>query len=63
VDTPKTFDAERYVEAASAAIGLTIPAELRADVVSSFQQIADTAAFVMAMPIGDEIDPAVVYRP
>lgn len=57
------FDAERYVEATSAAIGLPIPAELRADVIVTFGQMADTAAFLMAMPIDDEIDPAVVYRP
>lgn len=63
MEPPKTFDAERYVEAASAAIGIAIPEELHADVVTSFRQIAETAAFVMAMPIGDEIDPAVVYRP
>lgn len=63
METREPFDAERYVEAASAAIGITIPTELRAEVVASFRQIADTAEFVMAMPIGDEIDPAVVYRP
>lgn len=63
METSKPFDAERYVEAASAAIGITIPAELHADVVASFAQIADTAAFVMALPVGDEIDPAVVFRP
>ena len=63
MDTKETFDAERYVEAASAAIGLTIPAELHAEVVASFAQIADTARFVMALPVGDAVDPAVVYRP
>jgi hypothetical protein len=63
LDTQQPFDTERYVEAASAAIGITIPEELHADVVASFRQMADTAAFVMAMPIGDEVDPAVVFRP
>jgi hypothetical protein len=59
----KPFDAERYVEATSAALGLPIPQDLRADVIATFGQMADTAAFLMAMPIDDEIDPAVVYRP
>lgn len=59
----KPFDSERYVEAASAAIGLPIPPQLHAEVVASFAQMAGTAAFVMALPVGEAIDPAVVYRP
>ena len=39
----KPFDAERYVEAASAAIGLPIPPQLHAEVVASFAQMAGTA--------------------
>lgn len=62
MENSEPFDAERYVDAASAAIGLTIPAEMHAGVVASFEQIAATAAFVMALPVGDEIDPAVVFR-
>jgi hypothetical protein len=59
----KPFDAEAYVDAASAAIGLTIAPELRPSVVANFRQIADTAALVMSFPIEDDIDPAVVFRP
>ena len=59
----KPFDADAYVDAASAAIGLTIAPELRASVVANFMQIADTAAVVMSCPLADEIDPAVVFRP
>lgn len=59
----KPFDADAYVDAASAAIGLTIAPELRASVVANFKQIADTAALVMSFPLADDIDPAVVFRP
>ncbi len=57
------FDAERYVDAAAALIGLTIAPELRPGVVANFKQIADTAALVMSFPLDDQIDPAVVFRP
>ena len=63
MENKKTFDAERYVEAAAAAIGLTIAPELRPGVIASFKQIADTAELVMSFPIDDDIDPAVVFRP
>lgn len=59
----KPFDAERYVDVAAAAIGLTIAPELRPSVIANFKQIADTASLVMSFPIEDDIDPAVVFRP
>lgn len=57
------FDAERYVDAASALIGLTIAPELRPGVIANFKQIAATAELMMSFPLDDHIDPAVVFRP
>jgi hypothetical protein len=63
MENKKPFDAERYVDAAAAAIGLIIAPELRSGVIASFKQLADTAELVMSFPIDDDIDPAVVFRP
>ena len=56
-------DTERYVDAAAAAIGLAIPAEYRAGVVTSFAQNAAMAELLMSFDIADDTDPAPVFRP
>ena len=63
MENQKSFDAERYVDATAAAIGLPIPPESRTAVIATFRQIADMAALVMSFPIDDDIDPATVFRP
>jgi len=59
----KTSDTERLVDATASAIGLRIPPEDRAAVIANFARIATMAELVMAFPIEDDVDPAVVFRP
>ena len=56
------FDAEAYVDAAAALIGLPIDPAHRPGVVLNLERIAQMAALVMAFPLPDEIEPAPVFR-
>jgi phytoene/squalene synthetase len=55
-------DLERYVDASAAAIGLTIAAVYRRDVIGNFRQLASSADLVMSFPLSDAIDTATVFR-
>jgi hypothetical protein len=57
------FDAEAYVDAAAALIGLPIDPAHRPGVVLNMERIAQMAALVMEFPLPDEIEPAPVFRP
>ena len=57
------FDAEAFVDAAAALIGLPIDPAHRPGVVLNMERIAQMAALVMEFPLPDEIEPAPVFRP
>ena len=57
------FDAEAYVDAAAAAIGLALHSEHRPGVVLNLERIAQMAALFMDFPLPDETEPAPVYEP
>jgi hypothetical protein len=57
------FDADAYVTAAAAMIGLEIHAEHRPGVVLNVERIAEMAALVMQFPLPDDIEAAPIYRP
>ena len=56
------FNAEAYVDAAAALIGLPIDPAHRPGVVLNMERIAQMAALVMEFPLPDEIEPAPVFR-
>ncbi len=51
-----------YVDAAATVVGLSIPAECRAGVITNFQRIAALAANVTDFALPTEIEPAPVFR-
>jgi hypothetical protein len=57
------FDAEAYVDAAAALIGLPIDPAHRPGVVLNLDRIAQMAVLVMEFPLPDESEPAPVFRP
>ena len=57
------FDAETYVDAAAALIGLPIDPAHRPGVVLNLERIAQLAALVAEFPLPDEAEPAPVFRP
>jgi hypothetical protein len=61
--TERQFDAEAYVDAAAALIGLSIDPAHRAGVVLNLERIAEMAAMVMEFPLPDETEPAPVFEP
>jgi hypothetical protein len=50
-----------HLDAAIASAGLTIAPEWRASIDAHFEAIAKAAAFVMELPLDDELDPAPVF--
>ena len=59
----QSFDADAYVDAAAALIGLPIDPAHRPGVVLNLERIAQMAALVMDFPLPDETEPAPVFRP
>jgi hypothetical protein len=59
----QSFDADAYVDAAAALIGLPIDPAHRPGVVLNLERIAQMAALVMDFPMPDETEPAPVFRP
>ena len=59
----RPFDAETYVDAAAALIGLPLDPAHRPGVILNVQRIAEMAALVMASPLSDETEPAPVFLP
>ncbi len=58
----RPFDAETYVDAAAALIGLPLDPVHRPGVILNMQRIAEMAALLMAVPLPDETEPAPVFR-
>jgi hypothetical protein len=58
-----SFDAEAYVDAAAALIGLPIDPAHRPGVVFNLERLAQMAALVMEFPLPEEAEPAPVFRP
>jgi len=59
----RSFDAEAYVDAAAALIGLPIDPAHRPGVAINLERLAQMAALVMEFPMPDEAEPAPVFRP
>ena len=57
------FDVDAYADAAAAAVELPIAPAHRPGVILNLERIAAMARLVLDFPIGDEIDPAPVFRP
>jgi Protein of unknown function (DUF4089) len=57
------FDAGAYLDAAAAAIDLSIAPEHRPGVILNLERLASMADLVMAFPLAEEIAPAPVFRP
>jgi len=57
------FDAESYMMAAAAALGLEIAPGHRPGVVLNLERIAQMAATVMDFPLPEDEEPAPVFRP
>jgi hypothetical protein len=59
----RSFDAEAYVDAAAALIGLPLDPAHRPGIVLNLERIAQMAALVMAFPLPEETEPAPVFEP
>jgi hypothetical protein len=57
------FNAEAYVDAAAALIGLPLDPAHRAGVVLNLERIAAMAVLVMEFSLPEETEPAPVYKP
>ena len=57
------FDADAYVTAAAALIGLEIDPEHRPGVVLNVERVAQMAALVMDFPLPDDLEAAPIFRP
>lgn len=54
--------AERYLDAASAVLGMEVAAEDRALVAENLRVLASMAALVLEEPLADNLEPAAVFR-
>jgi hypothetical protein len=59
----RTFDADAYVDAVAALIGLPLAPAHRPGVVLNLERIAQMAALVMEFALPEETDPAPVFAP
>ncbi len=59
----RPLDAEHYVDAAAALIGLPLEPADRPGIILNLQRIAEMAALVMAFPLPGETEPAPVFLP
>jgi hypothetical protein len=63
MSSPPEFDAEAYVEAALAALGLAVEPAWKPGVVANFQRTAEIAKAFLDFPLADEDEPAPVFTP
>ena len=56
-------DAKKYVEAAAAALGLSIPAQYVEGTVANFERSAALAKQLMDFPLPADVAPAPTYEP
>ena len=59
--TDRPVDAETYVDAAAALIGLPLDPAHRPGVILNIERIAQMAALIMAFPLPEETEPAPVF--
>ncbi|MCW0232272.1 MAG: DUF4089 domain-containing protein [Ferrovibrio sp.] len=57
------FDAEAYLEAAAAAMGLDIAPEWKPAVLDNLVRSRQIAQAVLSFPLPDTIEPASVFKP
>jgi hypothetical protein len=57
------FDAERFVDAAAPAVGLTLDPAHRPGVVANIGRVHQMARLVLDFPLAEEIEPAAVFTP
>jgi hypothetical protein len=62
-DPPGGIAGSISMDAAAAAIGLTIPAEYRSAVQEDLNRLAAIASFLTQFPLGQEIEAAPVFQP
>jgi len=56
-------EAERFVEAATAALALPLPQPCRAGTVEALVRLSAAAALVLSFPLSERDEPAPVFRP
>ncbi|MGA0533883.1 DUF4089 domain-containing protein [Hansschlegelia sp. KR7-227] len=54
---------EAHLDAATALLGLAVPAGARASVLTHLKATAEAARFVADFPLDDELEPAPVFAP
>jgi hypothetical protein len=59
----REFDAERFVDAAAPAVGLTLDPAHRPGVVANIARIRQMAWLVLDFPLAEEVEPAPVFVP
>lgn len=62
-EKPRTFDPERYVDEASAMIGLPIDPAHKPGVVDNIATLHRMARLVMDFPLADDAEAGPVFRP
>ncbi len=63
IPAPDDLALERLLDGAIGAFAIPMQPEWRREATAYLRNVADAAAFVMAFDLGDEFDPAPVYRP
>lgn len=58
-----SFDAEAYVDATAALVGIPLDPAQRPGVVLNVARLAEMAALLMAFSLPDEAEPAPVFHP
>lgn len=61
MDMPSAITA--YVDAAAGLIGLPLDPAHRPGVVLNFERLAHMARLVVELPLSDEAEPALIFRP
>lgn len=56
-------EAERLLDAASAALALPIPEPCRPGTLDALTRLSEAAALVLSFPLADRDEPAPVFRP
>ncbi|TCT07646.1 AtzG-like protein [Aquabacter spiritensis] len=60
---PEDRDLERLLDGATGAFAIPMQGEWHREAMAYLRNVADAAHLVMAFHLGDEFDPAPVYRP
>lgn len=60
---PSNFDTATYVDLMAAALGLTIPDEIKAGVVANVEHVWAIAQPVLTFPLPDTVESAATFEP